>query len=249
MDPVTRRLALAADTPKPEPVAYDELRDKVRIAAERVRHGRSAKSQLLVGHRDVGKAALLDRIRDDVAAAGFQTLRIVTSEGRSLPALLVPPLREALLHISENRDARALGHRALRALTAFAKTLNLAYEDIDVHADCEREFGLADNGVLEQDLQDLLEAAGQAARKADTALVLFVVELQCVGEEQLAALIGALHRTVQRQLPVILVGTGLPQLRARVGNAKPYAERMFEFSDVGVKRSCRNRDGMGSVAE
>ena len=65
------------------------------------------------------------------------------------------------------------------------------------------------------------------------ALVLFVDELQYVGEQELAALITAMHRMAQRLVPVALVGAGLPQLRGQMGSAKSYAERMFDFPEVG----------------
>jgi hypothetical protein len=64
-------------------------------------------------------------------------------------------------------------------------------------------------------------------------LAIFVDELQYVEEEELAALITALHRTAQRRLPVVLVGAGLPQLRGRMGRAKSYAERLFDFPQIG----------------
>jgi len=107
------------------------------------------------------------------------------------------------------------------------------FQDIQVGLDFDPEAGLADAGDLEYDLQALLEVAGEAARAADTSLVLFIDELQYVPEEQLAALVTALHRVSQRGLPVVLVGAGLPQLRGRMGKAKSYAERMFDFPEIG----------------
>jgi hypothetical protein len=161
-------------------------------------------------------------------------LRIEAPESRSLPALLAPQLRIALLRLSRNEQAKVFGERALRALAGFAKALKVRYQDIEVGIDFEPEPGLADNGDLEHDLQALLEAAGNAAKKAGTALVLFIDELQYVEEEQLAALITALHRAAQRQLPVTLVGAGLPSLRGRMGRAKSYAERLFDFPQIGA---------------
>jgi hypothetical protein len=181
----------------------------------------------------VGKTVLLDRMRDDSEGAGIQTLRVEAPEDRSLPAILAPQLRQSLLRLSRNELAKDLAQRALRALTGFAKSLKMKYNDIEVGFDFDPEPGLADNGDLEHDLQDLLEAAGAAAQKARTALAIFVDELQYVKEEEIAALITALHCTAQRRLPVVLVGAGLPQLRGRMGRAKSYAERMFDFPEVG----------------
>ncbi len=50
---------------------------------------------------------------------------------------------------------------------------------------------------------------------------------------ELEALIAALHKTVQRQLPITLVGAGLPQLPRLAGEAKSYAERLFKFPQIG----------------
>ena len=233
MNPVDNPYAPGAGTPPPELAGRDDLRETVRIALERVRLGRPTKSILMVGLRGVGKTVLLDRMREDAEGVGIQTLRIEAPENRSLPAILAPELRLALLRLSRNEQAKELAHRALSGLAGFAKSLKLKYKDIEVGFDFEPEPGLADNGDLEHDLQALLEAAGAAAQKAGSALAIFVDELQYVKEEELAALITALHRTAQRRLPVVLVGAGLPQLRGRMGRAKSYAERLFDFPEIG----------------
>lgn len=234
MDPVANPFAPGAGTPPPELAGRGELREAVRVALERVRRGRATKSVLMVGLRGVGKTVLLERMRSDAEAADFHTLRVEAPEDRSLPAILAPELRVALLRLSRLERAEDVAKRALRGLAGFAKALKVKYGDIEVGIDFDPEPGLADNGDLERDLQALLEIAGTAARKVGTALVLFIDELQYVEEEQLAALITALHRTAQQQIPVVLVGAGLPQLRGKTGRAKSYAERLFEFPEVGA---------------
>lgn len=233
MDPVTNPYSPGAGTPPPELAGRDQLRESVRIALERVRRGLPAKSILMVGLRGVGKTVLLDRMREDAEGAGLRTVRVEAPENRSLPALLAPELRVALLRLSQVEKAKQLASRALRGLAGFAKALKVRYQDIEVGLDFDPEPGLADNGDLEHDLQALLEVAGAAAQKAGSALVLFIDELQYVEEDQLAALITALHRTAQRRLPVVLVGAGLPQLRGQTGRAKSYAERLFDFPEIG----------------
>jgi hypothetical protein len=234
MDPIRNPFAPGAGAPPPELAGRDALRHEVHIAMERVRLGRPAKSVMLVGLRGVGKTVLLDRMREEAEAAGIHTIRVEAPEERSLPALLAPQLRQALLRLSALDNAKDLAIRGLRALAGFARKLKVTYKDIEVGLDYEPEPGLADNGDLEHDLLALMEQAGLAAKAAGTALALFIDELQYVEEAQLAALITALHRTAQRQLPVVLVGAGLPQLRGRMGNAKSYAERMFDFPEIGA---------------
>ena len=233
MDPIKNPYSPGAGTPPPELAGRDELRETVRIALERVRAGRPTKSILMVGLRGVGKTVLLDRLREAAEAAGIQTLRVEAPENRSLPAILAPQLRQALLRLSRNEVAKEFAQRALRGLAGFAKALKVKYQDIEVGFDFDPEPGLADNGDLEHDLQALLEVAGAAAKKAGTVLAMFVDELQYVEENQLAALITALRRTAQRSLPVVLVGAGLPQLPGKMGRAKSYAERLFDFPTIG----------------
>jgi len=234
VDPISNPYAPGAGTPPPELAGRDELRETIRIALERVRAGRPTKSILMVGLRGVGKTVLLDRMREDAEGSAIHTMRVEAPENRSLPSILAPQLRQALLRLSRNAQAKEFAQRALRGLAGFAKALKVKYHDIEVGFDFEPEPGLADNGDLEHDLQALLEATGVAAQSASAALAMFVDELQYVEEEELAALITALHRTAQRRLPVVLVGAGLPQLPGRMGRAKSYAERLFDFPQVGA---------------
>jgi hypothetical protein len=233
MDPIRNPFTPGAGAPPPELAGRDDLLERVRVTLERARIGRPSKSVLLVGLRGVGKTVLLDRMRENAEQAGMRTLRIEAPENRSLPALLAPQLRIALLSLSRVERAKDLATRGLRGLAGFVKGLKIKYHDIEVGLDADPEPGLADNGDLEGDLQALLEAAGQAARAAETVLVLFIDELQYVKEDELAALITALHRAAQRTVPVVLVGAGLPMLRGRMGSAKSYAERLFDFPSVG----------------
>ena len=161
------------------------------------------------------------------------TVAIEAPENRSLPGVLVPSLRAALLRLDRIRKVGTEISRALRALAGFAK-LKAKFADIEVSFEIEPEPGLADSGDLEFDLTDLIMAIGETARERQTAVVLAIDELQYVPEQQLAALIMALHRASQRTLPVTLLGAGLPPLLAQMGEAKSYAERLFQFVPVGA---------------
>ena len=152
MDPIANPYAPGAGTPPPELAGRDPLRETARVAIERTRRGRPAKSVLMIGLRGVGKTVLLDQMRADAERSGIQTARVEAPEGRSLPALLAPELRLALLRLSRNAAAADLAQRGLRALAGFARGLKLKYADIEVGFDFDPEPGLADNGDLEHDL-------------------------------------------------------------------------------------------------
>lgn len=233
MDPRQNPYSPGAGTPPPELAGRDELIERAAVALDRIRAGKSARSFILYGLRGVGKTVLLNRIRQDAEARGIASVGMEAPEERSLPALLIPALRTGLLRLSGGEALKDNLLRAMRALAGFTRALRVKYGDIEVRIDAEPETGLADSSDLDLDLVDLLTALGKAAGERDTAFVLFIDELQYVPENQLASLIAALHSTGQEQLPITMVAAGLPQLVGRTGNAKSYAERLFEFVPVG----------------
>lgn len=250
MDPIRNPYTPGAGTPPPELAGRDALREKVRVCIERLRIGNAAKSVLMVGLRGVGKTVLLDQMRSDAEASGIHTIRIEAPENRSLPALLAPALRLALLRLSQIESAKEFAQKSLRALAGFAKVLKFKFQDIEVGIDFEPERGLADNGDLECDLTALFVEVGHAAKAAKTVLFIFIDELQYIKQLEFAALISALHRCTQMKLPITVVGAGLPQLLSLAGEAKSYAERLFDYpivdkldrpaAEVAIRKPAKN---------
>ena len=234
MDPILNPYAPGAGTQPPALTGRDEVREGLRIALARIKAGRAAKSVILVGLRGVGKTVLLNQMLTDAEGSGLFALFAEAPENRSLPAVLAPQLRGVLIRLSRSEQAKDLAERALRALAGFVNGLKVTYQDISVGLDREPIAGLADNGDLEHDLQQLLVSVGQAAAAAGTVVVVIIDELQYVKEDELAALVTALHRCAQRNVPVALVGAGLPQLPGKMGKVKSYAERLFDFRTIGA---------------
>ena len=233
MDPRKNPYAPGAGTPPPELAGRDQLLERAAIGLDRVRAGLSAKCLVMVGLRGVGKTVLLNRVAIDADGRGFSTVVVEAPEGGSLPALLAPPLRATLVKMSRRAAAGELARRALRALGGFASAMKVKYQDVEFAMDLDTEPGVADSGNLEHDLLDLLRVVGEAAHGNRMALALFVDELQYLERSEFGALITAFHRIAQMQLPVALVGAGLPQIVARAGKVRSYAERLFSFADVG----------------
>ena len=244
MDPRQNPYAPGAGTPPPELAGRDELIGRAAVALDRIRAGRSARSFIFYGLRGVGKTVLLNRIRLDAEARGIASVRVEAPEERSLPALLIPALRATLLRLSRGELLKDGLLTGMRALASFTKALKVKYRDIEFSIDADPETGLADSSDLDTDLTDLLLTLGRAAGERDTALVLFIDELQYVPEEQLASLIASLHASSQEQLPITMVAAGLPQLVGRTGDAKSYAERLFEFAPVDRLDDDNARDAL-----
>jgi hypothetical protein len=249
MDPRRNPYAPGAGAPPPELAGRDALIERAAIALDRIRSGRHDKSMILVGLRGVGKTVLLNRVQLDAEERGIHGMRLEAPEDRSLPGILAPAMRAALLKLDRARAATAVGKKAMRALAGFAGSMKIKYGDVEVGLEVEPEKGLADSGDLDVDLTDLLVAVGEAAQERSTAFAVFVDELQYVEENQLASLITALHRCAQKQLPITLFGAGLPQIVGQTGRAKSYAERLFDFPEVGALEDAAARLALTVPAE
>jgi len=233
MDPISNPYMAAAGARPPALAGRESLRQTLRIAVERTRRLLTTKGAMVVGLRGSGKTVLLEQCRDEAESAGAQVLRVDAPAGRSLPALLAPELRLALLRMSRDAKCAQAAQRGLRALAGFAASLRKSYPDIEVGIDAEPELGLADSGDLEHATQALLQTASEAAQEGGSALVLFIDELHDMPSGELGALLRALHRCVQRRLPITLIGAGLPHLIGQIRAARPAAEQLFDCAEIG----------------
>ena len=233
MDPRRNPFSPGAGSAPPELSGRDKVIEDVSIALHRIRNGLSAKSILMVGLRGVGKTVLLNRLKNDAESEGLVCVQYESPENRNLPAMIVPSLRAALFKLNRLSGLSDKVAKAARILGSFISSAKVKYEGMEFGFDLGTEPGVSDTGDLDYDLSELLQAIGEAAKEKKTAVVLFIDELQYVPELELAALISALHGCAQKGLPVALVGAGLPQLVGNVGKAKSYAERLFDFPEIG----------------
>jgi hypothetical protein len=229
MDPLRNPFAPGAGTPPPELSGRADLLERARIGLGRVQRGRSEKGMVLVGLRGVGKTVLLNEMRRQASEMNYRTCLIESHEGKTLPALLIPQLRHILLELDRLESLSEHVKRALRVLKSFMNGVKIKAADIEFSLDIDPEIGTADSGDIEADLPELLAAVGRAARDRQSAIAIFIDEIQYFRATELSALIMAMHRIAQDQLPVILFAAGLPQVTALFGNSKSYAERLFEF--------------------
>lgn len=231
MDPVRNPFAPGAGSQPPELAGRDDIIADARTALQRTLLGKHAQSQMLLGLRGTGKTVLINKIESEAEGFGFLTSFIEAPEGRNLSELLYPKMQQALRKLSFVEGAKDKAHSAMRALRSFASAFKVKVGDFSVSVDPEP--GVADSGNLEFDLSDLFTRLGEAAKAAGKGWCLLIDDVQYLSEVELAALIVALHRTGQKQLPVIFFGAGLPQLAGLSGDAKSYAERLFSYPRIG----------------
>jgi len=146
--------------------------------------------------------------------------------------MLVPALRSVLFKIDRTEKASALARNALGVLRAFASAFSIKAGEVELGI--APMTGTADSGNLEADLPELLLAVARAAKVADRPVALFADEIQYLKADDLSALIVSDHKIGQQGLPFIVFGAGLPMVAALAGDAKSYAERLFDYPDVGA---------------
>jgi hypothetical protein len=234
VDPIKNPFSPGAGAPPPELVGRDSILEQARILLGRVKARRPEKSLLLTGLRGVGKTVLLNEIERLAIASGYRTISVEAREDKPLGPLLAPFLRGLLFELDRMEGAADKVKRGLAVLRSFLGALKVTMNDITIGLDIDPEKGSADSGDLQIDLPNLFVAIGEAAQDRGVAVALLIDEIQYFDREELGALIMAMHRMQQRQLPIVLFGAGLPVLPGLAGEAKSYAERLFSFPNVGA---------------
>lgn len=234
MDPINNPFSPGAGAPPPELVGRDPLLEQARILLGRVKQKRPEKSLLLTGLRGVGKTVLLNDIERMAKAAGYQTILLEAHEEKPLGELIYPALRSLLFDLDRVAGAGDKVKRGLGVLRSFIGSIKLTVNDVALGLDIEPAKGTADSGDLEIDLPNLFVAIAEAAQERQTAVAILVDEIQYLSQKELGALIMAMHKMQQKQLPLVLLAAGLPVLPGMAGESKSYAERLFNFPDIGA---------------
>ena len=234
MDPIKNPYSPGAGSPPPELVGRDPVLEQARILLGRVKHKKPEKSMLLTGLRGVGKTVLLNEIKRMADNDGYRTIFLEAHEGKALGPLIAPHLRSLLYDLDRIAGTGDKVKRGLAVLRGFIGALKVSVGDVSIGLDIDPEKGSADSGDLEIDLPNLFVAIGEAAEDRKSAVALFIDEIQYLRQKELGALIMAMHKMQQRQLPVVLVGAGLPILPGMAGESKSYAERLFSFPRIGA---------------
>lgn len=234
MNPIKNPFSPGAGAPPPELAGRGEVIEQTRILLGRVKQKRPEKSILLTGLRGVGKTVLLNEMERIALTDGYHTILIEAHENKSLGVLLVPHLRQLLYELDRLAGAGDKVRRGLAVLKSFIGAIKVKVDDFEFGLDIDPEVGTADSGDLEIDLPSLFTATAEAATERGSCVAILIDEIQYLKKKELSALIMAMHKMQQRQLPLILLGAGLPILPGLAGESKSYAERLFSFPGIGA---------------
>lgn len=233
MDPVLNPYTPNAGAEPPAVVGRDDLMTSFRVLLARLATGKTSQSMIITGLRGVGKTVLLNNFRRQAHASNWVVIEAeVTKHADDVFRRNVAAwVRSALFELSP----RARWTERLEKAGAVLRSFSISVDptgSLSAGIDVDAWGGLADRGDLQHDLTDLMVALGKAAQDRGRGVVLLFDEVQFMNSAQLEAVISALHKTVQRALPITMVGAGLPQIAKLAGDAKSYAERLFQFPAI-----------------
>jgi hypothetical protein len=198
---------------------------------ERLAAGGYERSLIYSGLRGVGKTVLLMELDVLASEAGWATTDV--QEVGSQPDFRTTFARMATRLLREMSRRHRVKQRVDRAL-AVVKAFSLAVPGaVQLKLDVEAATGIADTGDPEQDLVDLLGEIGEVARETRSGALFLLDEMHNLDGGSLAAICIALQAVSRSALPVALVGAGLPDLQVRLISAKPYADRLFQYHELG----------------
>ena len=193
--------------------------------------GGADRSRIFYGLRGVGKTVLLMELDLLASEAGWATTDV--QEVGSQPdfrSTFAQMAARLLREMSRRHRVRDRVERALGVVKAFSV---VAPGGVQLKLDVDAVAGVADSGDPEQDLVELLREIGQAAASAQSGALFLIDEMHNLDAASLAAVCMAFQAVSRDALPVALAAAGLPDLQVRLMRAKPYADRLFEYRELG----------------
>lgn len=199
---------------------------------KRASRGLPGRSLMLTGLRGVGKTVLLNRLREVADDGRWFTVQFEASSGKRGEAAARKALGAGLAKATLRFKARAQT-RKLGSMLATVTSFNMSMGAEGLTLGVERDPSTASSGNIEVDLIDLVESVCAALSDEGSAFGVFIDEIQDLDAELLEALVAAQHHASQRNLPFFVVGAGLPGTPARLADARSYAERLFDYREIG----------------
>ncbi len=203
--------------------------DTFRATIQRAEVGRAGRGIVLTGLRGVGKTVLLNEMANFAEERDWIVARLEVQYDRSSATLAqLTTLLTAGLKRKQGGKPTEVIKRALGSIKALSLTL-----DPSGHLGASIDIDTSGTGDLEFDFAEVAKDMGRAATELGVGVAVFIDEFQDLDGRGMASLCAAAHAAGQRDAPFFVIGAGLPNLPARLANAKSYAERLFDYRPLG----------------
>lgn len=207
----------------------DNTINEAQNILQAINYGYSARSVVYYGLRGVGKTVLLNYIENlaDEMDLPSEYMEIAERD-RSFQYQMALYIYKLINRLSLLKNIESHIKKALSILKAF--TIKYGCDDISIEVNPAN--GISDTGNLANDMTELFLALGVIAQKQNKGVVLFIDEIQYIKDSEFEALMEAIHRTNQKNYPIVIFSAGLPKIAKVAGDVKSYAERLFDFIEI-----------------
>ena len=207
----------------------DNTINEAQNILQAIKYGYSARSVVYYGLRGVGKTVLLNYIENlaDEMDLPSEYMEIAERD-RSFQYQMALHIYKLINRLSLLKNIESHIKKALSILKAF--TIKYGCDDISIEVNPAN--GISDTGNLANDMTELFLALGVIAQKQNKGVVLFIDEIQYIKDDEFEALMEAIHRTNQKNYPIVIFSAGLPKIAKIAGDVKSYAERLFDFIEI-----------------
>lgn len=207
----------------------DNTINEAQNILQAINYGYSARSVVYYGLRGVGKTVLLNYIENlaDEMDLPSEYMEIAERD-RSFQYQIALHIYKLINRLSLLKNIESHIKKALSILKAF--TIKYGCNDISIEVNPAN--GISDTGNLTNDMTELFLALGVIAQKQNKGVILFIDEIQYIKDDEFEALMEAIHRTNQKNYPIVIFSAGLPKIAKIAGDVKSYAERLFDFIEI-----------------
>lgn len=205
--------------------AFDTLR-------ARVANGRGDRGVVLTGLRGVGKTVLLNEMHRMAESFEWLTVRIEARRDETGVVAVRRALARGLV-VSARKVARTRLSSRMREALGTISSFNAKVGATGIELGVELNQGRADSGDPEVDLLELVEDVSLALGERRRAFGVFIDEMQDLDSETMGALIAAQHLANQQDWPFYVIAAGLPNLPRVLTETRSYAERLFNYRQIG----------------
>lgn len=208
----------------------EDILEEMEGFYDALKAGVPTQSVVFSGLRGVGKTVLINRLQEIADEKGVYSRYIEIEEKKDFVSQIASSAQSYLREFSSGERFRKLVQRGMDAIKALSLSFDpgsgsfsLSVQDKDLYTSYN----------LTQSLSDVFISIGEVAKKTGQPVCFFIDEIQYMKQEELAALISALHRSNQLGYPLIIIAAGLPKIFKMLSDVKSYAERLFTYREIG----------------